>query len=213
MVAMSVSNEAEAAVVIRFARERDAGGIARHVVMAGGGVYEFLLEGLFDEELSPADLLVPGIAAATGPHSHTRCLVADMWGVVVGIAHTHEAGAIERGNRDWVPVDRLAHLAPFDAAQDPGSCFLSALAVDPHWRGRGIADRLIRAVEGRAVNEGFDRLTLHVWADNEPARRLYRKHGFEELAVAAIPPHPRLPRAGGSLLMRKRLQAPGTSAR
>jgi len=199
--------------VIRPARADDAGGIARHVVMAGGGIYEFLLEGLFDESLSPADLLVSGIAASDGPHSHTRCLVADVRGVVVGIAHTHAGGARERGDRDWVPVDRLAHLAPFDAVQDPGSCFLSALAVDPHWRGRGIADRLMAAVELRAATEGFDRLTLHVWADNEPARRFYLKHGFEVSAVAAIPPHPGLPREGGSLLMRKRLQAPGTSAR
>jgi len=200
-------------VALRPARAGDAGGIARHVVMAGGGVYEFLLEGLFDEGLSVADLLVPGIAATDGPHSHTRCLVADVRGVVVGIAHTHASGAVERGDRDWVPTDRLAHLAPFDSIQDPGSCFLSALAVDPHWRGRGIADRLLIAITARAAAEGFDRLTLHVWADNGPARRLYRKHGFEELALAAIPPHPRLPREGGSLLLRKRLQAAGTSAR
>lgn len=203
----------EAVVVIRPARADDAGGIARHVVMAGGGIYEFLLEGMFDDGLAPADLLVPGIAAIDGPHSHTRCLIADARGVVIGIAHTHAGHAIEREDRDWVPADRLAHLAPFDEARDPGSCFLSALAVDPHWRRRGIADRLMDAALKRAAAEGFDRVTLHVWADNHAARRLYEKHGFEEAGAAAIPPHPRLPREGGSLLMRKRLQTPGMSAR
>lgn len=199
-----MSAPSERAVLIRPARPDDASGIARHVVMAGGGIYEFLLDGLFEDGLSAADLLVPGITARTGAFSHTRCLVADVAGVVIGVAHAHPAD-LSDDDRDWVPADRLAHLAPFDRAQDPGSCFLSALAVDPHWRRRGIGARLLDAITERARIEGHDRLTLHVWADNAIARRLYLARGFEVLDVAAVPAHPRLPREGGSLLMRKRI--------
>ena len=64
---------------------------------------------------------------------------------------------------------------------------------------------LLDWVEGRARSGGFDRVTLHVWADNAPARRLYARHGYVEVEVAAIPWHPRLPHRGGSVLLRKRL--------
>ncbi|MDP1883687.1 MAG: GNAT family N-acetyltransferase, partial [Bradyrhizobium sp.] len=70
-------------------------------------------------------------------------------------------------------------------------------------RGSGIGARLLGWAEGRAAEAGYERLSLHVWADNVAAVTFYRTRGFIEVGVAGIPTHPRLPHDGGSILMSK----------
>ena len=50
--------------------------------------------------------------------------------------------------------------------------------VDPEWRSRGVADRLVESVLGWASAEGYARLRLWVAVGNTRADRLYRRHGF-----------------------------------
>lgn len=53
------------------------------------------------------------------------------------------------------------------------------LAVTPSFRGRGIGEQLLMAVQRKAKKLNCCRLTLEVRKDN-PARRLYERFGFEE---------------------------------
>jgi ribosomal protein S18 acetylase RimI-like enzyme len=76
------------------------------------------------------------------------------------------------------------------------------LAVSEQYRGHGIGARLLDWAHGRAKAAGFDRLSLHVWADNVTTLRFYKARGFVEIGVAAIATHPRLMHEGGSILMR-----------
>ncbi|WP_293760876.1 GNAT family N-acetyltransferase [uncultured Aquitalea sp.] len=55
---------------------------------------------------------------------------------------------------------------------------LHDLAVRPAARGRGLARRLLAAVEEEARRLACARLTLEVSPDNQTARRLYRSAGF-----------------------------------
>ena len=55
---------------------------------------------------------------------------------------------------------------------------LVSLWVHPAWRGRGVGDRLMQAVLDWARQEGHTEVRLWVTADNEPAERLYARHGF-----------------------------------
>ncbi|XKH37034.1 GNAT family N-acetyltransferase [Azospirillum doebereinerae] len=50
-----------------------------------------------------------------------------------------------------------------------------------------MAGRLLNWFYERARTGGFDRVTLHVWADNGSAQRLYAGEGFVEAGRAAIP--------------------------
>lgn len=59
----------------------------------------------------------------------------------------------------------------------PGWTEISAVCTDPSARGKGYAQRLVRAVAAGIVARG-DRPLLHAAADNEPALRLYRRMGF-----------------------------------
>ncbi|MEJ5913750.1 N-acetyltransferase [Pseudokineococcus sp. 1T1Z-3] len=59
---------------------------------------------------------------------------------------------------------------------------VQTVAVDPCARGRGLGDALLSACEVHAAHAGSTALLLEVEAGNEPAQRLYRRHGFETLA-------------------------------
>ncbi len=52
------------------------------------------------------------------------------------------------------------------------------LAVDPTFRGRGIATKMLEAVEQEATRRGAVKLTLEVLEGNVPARRAYEMFGF-----------------------------------
>ena len=189
---------------IRPADADDAPELARLIDIAGGGVYEFLLDGLMPG-MTAAEMLVPGLAGRSGSLSHRQSGVAELDGQVVGVAHGYPTDWIRTEDYSGLPPDRVAHMAEFSQTLDWGSYFLSALAVDPDLRRQGIAGRLLGWFYERARTGGFDRVTLHVWADNEPARRLYAGEGFEAIGRAEIPWHPRLPHQGGSILMRRYL--------
>lgn len=60
---------------------------------------------------------------------------------------------------------------------------LHQIAVDPAWRRRGIARRLMEELERRGVAEGATLVDLEVRPGNHPARALYRGLGFQEVGV------------------------------
>lgn len=57
------------------------------------------------------------------------------------------------------------------------------LVVDARYRGRGVGKSLLREAITHCRDQ--DVVELHVWTDfdNEPAQRLYRKHGFVDRAL------------------------------
>lgn len=71
----------------------------------------------------------------------------------------------------------------FFSADDAGYGFVDAdtpeiaMGVAPTWRGRGIGSGLLEALVSAARDAGTPSLSLSVEADN-PARRLYERHGF-----------------------------------
>ena len=118
------------------------------------------------------------------------------------------ADLLKEDNYVLLGSERHDHIRPMLELQDWGSMFLNSLAVGDGYRGSGIGARLLGWAEGRAAEAGFERLSLHVWADNISAMNFYRLRGFIEIGVAGIPAHPRLPHNGGSILMSKAVRPP-----
>jgi ribosomal protein S18 acetylase RimI-like enzyme len=63
--------------------------------------------------------------------------------------------------------------------EEPGVVELISMWVDPAARGRGVADRLVAAVERWARQARAKVVKLAVAQDNEAAAALYRRTGFE----------------------------------
>ncbi|WIV67280.1 GNAT family N-acetyltransferase [Natrialbaceae archaeon AArc-T1-2] len=61
---------------------------------------------------------------------------------------------------------------------------LSNLYVTPSRRGEGIGTALLEAVEDALAERGVDVVTLEAMADNEAARRFYRRNGYDAHRVA-----------------------------
>ena len=196
--------KARAAICYRAARSGDSRDIARFICMAGGGLYEFLFDDLVPF-LSAADFLAIGVAADRHLVSYSKCHVAvhPSDGRLIGIVNVFPADLLKHENYGLVPSDRIQHIQPMLQLQDWGSMFLNALAVDQGYRGSGTGARLLAWAEGQAKEAGFDRLSLHVWADNVSAWGFYRARGFVALGRAEIAEHPRLRHRGGSMLMSK----------
>ncbi len=72
-----------------------------------------------------------------------------------------------------------AHPADFESRPRPGDKALQQLYVAPGARGMGVGALLLTRVLA-SVPEDAD-LYLDVWEDNEPALRLYKRHGFKRL--------------------------------
>ncbi|MDF1690884.1 MAG: GNAT family N-acetyltransferase [Zhongshania sp.] len=57
--------------------------------------------------------------------------------------------------------------------------YLCHIAVDPQWRGRGIAAQLINFMAARAKAQGYSVLSLDVAESNAAALHLYQQMGFK----------------------------------
>ena len=186
---------------IRFrpALPADAYALAELSIIAGDGMYEFLLEEMVPREML-AGLIARSIKQDAGGFSWRHCFVADQQGVV-GMVNAFPAAWLREEERDVLPQDKVQVLDPIDQAQDWESFLINSVAVRPPYRRQGIAARLMELALEPAVAGGFARLSINVWEDNMAARRLAEKQGFAVQTRVEVPDHPGLGHVGGSLLM------------
>lgn len=57
------------------------------------------------------------------------------------------------------------------------------IAVRPQWRGQGVGQALLQALESVARDRGCCKITLEVLSGNTGARHAYEKFGFEDYAL------------------------------
>lgn len=186
-------------VILRPALPSDAYALAELSIMAGDGMYEFLLEEMAPREML-AGLMVRSIKQDTGGSSWRHCWVAEEQGVA-GMINAFPAAWLREEERDILPRDRVQLLDPIDQAQAWDSFLVNAVAVRPPYRRQGIGRRLMAWAIQQARAGGFARLSMNVWQDNSGARAMCEQAGFRLRTQIEVPPHPGLSHAGGSLLM------------
>ena len=71
------------------------------------------------------------------------------------------------------------------AVQPEDSLYIDSLATDPDMRRRGAARALLEAAEHEARALGLRAVTLDTTIDNDAARSLYARAGFDEVAYRA----------------------------
>ena len=188
-----------AGIVFRAAAPADAYALAELSIMAGNGMYEFLLEEMAPREML-AGLMARSMKQDAGGFSWRHCFVADVKGVV-GMINAFPAAWLREEERDILPQDRVQVLDPIDQAQDWESFLVNSVAVRPQNRRQGIGTGLMKMTIEQARAGAFARLTANVWADNIAARVLFESQGFIVQTRVEVPPHPGLTHTGGSLLM------------
>ena len=190
-------------ITYRTGRKSDCLQMAAMINIASGGVVEFLFHDLMPE-LTPEHIVAHSLENSQGSHTYKNAIVAVSDDRVIGLAlsfpsHFHK---ITTEMRQYFPPDRLEHLRDFYTARVEDSLFLDALCVDQQMRGNGIGSKLISLTKKKAVQEGFDTLSLVVFADNKAAIRVYQRNGFKIVAQVELKSHQRIPHEGGCVLMK-----------
>ena len=71
---------------------------------------------------------------------------------------------------------------------DSPSAHLEAIVVAGDAEGRGVAKALLQAAEAAACERGALSMSLHVFASNARARRVYERAGYDEELIRCIKP-------------------------
>ncbi len=199
--------DGDRALSLRLAEPSDAAWLGRAALAAGGGIYEHLLVDAA-RGFSPEIALAAAIAAGAGGLSWRNGIVVEATAPLgAAIAYPGKDFGLDPSIAAAATAAAKADLAPlFDAVPPADSFYLHAIWVDAAARGLGAGGLLLDGVMAFAAEEGFGRVSLHVWADNAPALALYRSRGFETLQEIDVPRRRLMPHDGGKLLMAANIQ-------
>lgn len=73
---------------------------------------------------------------------------------------------------------------PFDSHKEiepDKTLYIADLMVDQQFRGKGVAQRLIKYLFEKSQSKPYDSAVIRVWVENTPAVSLYEKLGFQEI--------------------------------
>lgn len=90
----------------------------------------------------------------------------------------HHIGRLVRDDGQAIATAWLHVAAAHEGAGAQTLAYVYDFVIDPPWRGQGLGLAAMAAVEAKARALGAQRLSLHVFAHNEAACRLYAKAGF-----------------------------------
>lgn len=177
--------------------------MAKFVIDAWCGFAEALYQDAIPDR-TVQEILEYRCSHAGTTSSIENSLIAEENGSIVGGLHAYPMDLEAADPADLLATNKSPEVfAPFDHLHAEGSYHISAIAVYSTYRRRGIANLLIEEVESEAVAKGFDRMSLHVFAENVSAARLYESFGYCEAARQPVVAHPSL-RYGGDLLLMTR---------
>lgn len=136
----------------------------------------------------------------TSPGTEAADPIADQWIDLASDQREHGSHILPGPNRDAVREAVLRRLVADELLvarengdrlgfvmfgvetgkydQDVTRGVVQNLYVVPEARGEGVGSDLLAAAERALADSGVDHVALEVMADNEDARRFYRRHGY-----------------------------------
>ncbi len=193
-------------VIFRSASAGDALAVAKLAILAGGGIFEFLLED-FVKDISLENLLALEVKKERGNLSYIHTEVAELNGKIIGVIKSSapQEPSLVKEIKDSLHPDKIDWLKDlFLNLTDEriyNNSFSVGLSVDVDFQNQGIGTELIARVKNKAQNNNISRLNLTVWADNLTAIEFYKNQGFEEVKHINIAFHPLMPHHEGIKLM------------
>ena len=175
----------EGKVEIRPAAKRDSADIAGLFLISSDGLAEYIWRKIAAPGETIAEAGARRYAREAVAFSYQNCLIAELKGGTVGMAHSFAMAADPDAEPEPDPV-----LKPYSELEDYGSLYLSGLAVVEGCRNLGIGVAMMQAVNRRAKDLALPRISLICFERNEAAMRLYRRLGFRKLDRRAVVPHP-----------------------
>lgn len=194
-------------ITYRPGEKEDSSQIAEMINTASDGVAAYLFQDVVPG-MSPVQVMAHGLENDSYPHSYKNAIVAIEKSRIVGMALSYPSSyhRITDEMRNFLPADRLAHMTDFYSSRIENSWYLDALCVRGGHRRCGIGEKLITLTKEKALENGFDVLSLIVFADNESAIPLYKKTGFHIAQRVELGGNEVIKHWDGCLLMRCEIQ-------
>ncbi|HEY8555586.1 MAG TPA: GNAT family N-acetyltransferase [Burkholderiales bacterium] len=189
----------------RRATREDATILAQLYRIASSGLADYIWRRLAAPGETPLEVGARRYARESTDFSYRNAVLALLDGSVAGMLTAYPVRPAVRPPDEFdFAIDDV--LRPIDRLEQAESFYVSAMAVLPEHRGRGIGSRLLRLAEAEARDHRLSLLSLIVFEGNAGARRFYARAGFEETRRERLHPHPLLDGAGGyALLLVKRI--------
>jgi len=186
----------------RPARKDDARTLARLIEIAGEGIPTYLWAQQAGPGRSALDVGTERAARDDADFSYRNAVVAEVAGEAAGMVLAYrlpEPGAAAIAALPQVPA-LLRPLVELEY-RVPGSYYVNALAVFPGFRRRGLGAALLEVARRRGQQARCARLSVQVFAENQPAFRLYLRAGYRVFDRRPVEPHPCYPYSTEVLLM------------
>jgi ribosomal protein S18 acetylase RimI-like enzyme len=190
-------------IIYRSAEEDDCLQIAELINIASGGLLNFLFYDL-TTQISPVQIVAQYLQEDRSHYTYKNVLVAELKNEILGmiLAYSSEFYGMTEDMKHFLPGDRLEHLEEMYYCKVSNSFFIDTLSVHEKYHKRGIGSTLMSLAYEKAIESGFNTLSLIVFADNTNALSFYKKHGFQIVKKIKIDYHPLIPHQGGAYLMK-----------
>ncbi len=113
-------------------------------------------------------------------YSYKNVDLAKDGSIIAGLAFSYAAdlNVITPEIKSFLSKDRIEWLSYFSENIVNNSWYINTLGVAKELRRQGIAKKLLNQASLRALKNGFQCLSLHVYEDNNTAIELYESFGF-----------------------------------
>lgn len=184
---------------IRQAETSDAESLAKLINLAGEGIPNWLWTRACVEGQTPLEIGIERAKRKSGGFSYRNALVAEAGGNPIGMVLSYPITEAPTEKPDDLP----APIAPFVALENlsVNTWFINALAVFAEGQNQGVGSQLLAAAEHLARSNGFNKMSIQVYAQNIGAVRLYARRGYRQVASDPVRLHPSPPYYTGDVLL------------
>lgn len=197
---------------IRKATAEDVEQLAKLIDIAGEGIPTWLWAKTTNGTQTPLDVGKERARRTAGGFSYTNALVIENNERPGGMVLSYAIDEAPDDNPDDLP----GPIAPFVELEKRsiGTWYINALAVFAEHRGLGLGTQLMKRVERLALDSGYEKMSIQVYAQNHGAVKLYKRLGYTQSASSPVRQHPCQPYyTGDVLLLIKELDASHRSRR
>ena len=190
------------------AQLQDCHYIASWINIIGHGHIEYLFDGLVSGKTPLQHLAI--VLRNDENYSYKNVDLAMDGESIIGLLFSYhsDANVVTTEMKSVLTKERIEWLRIFSDNKIDNSWYINTLGVKREYRRRGIAKKLLHCASRRALKNGLQCLSLHVYEGNTSAIDLYEKYGFIKEKRVNLGGHPfaEARRLSANILMRCKLR-------